>query len=185
MLVMIGSGWQIYNASPILPFEFPAAITLGGWLGGGIAWHFASMWVLMGAGLVYVVYGAASRHFRNDLRPAGSRSVVRDIGQALRLKLSHKAGHYNAVQRALYTVVLVVAVLTVTTGLSIWKPVQLGWLTWLFGGYDIARCIHFAMMSLIVGFLLLHVALALMVPATLWGMVFGRRMPDSDKESAS
>ncbi|MDL2169679.1 MULTISPECIES: cytochrome b/b6 domain-containing protein [Asaia] len=185
MLVMISSGWQIYNASPILNFEFPAAITLGGWLGGGIAWHFAAMWVLMGAGLVYVVYGAASGHFRNDLRPAGPRPVVRDIGQALHLNLSHKAGHYNAVQRALYTGVLMVAVLTVTTGLSIWKPVQLGWLTWLFGGYDIARCIHFAMMSLIVGFLLLHVALALMVPATLWGMVFGRRMPDSDKESAS
>ncbi|WP_264996344.1 cytochrome b/b6 domain-containing protein, partial [Kozakia baliensis] len=69
MLVMIGSGWQIYNASPILPFTFPAWATLGGWLGGGIAWHFAAMWTLIGSGAIYLIYGFVSGHFRRDLRP--------------------------------------------------------------------------------------------------------------------
>ncbi|MCQ9155721.1 cytochrome b/b6 domain-containing protein [Acidomonas methanolica] len=183
MLVMIGSGWQIYNASPILPFEFPPWITLGGWLGGGIAWHFAAMWVLMAAGVVYVGYGAISGHFRRDLRPVGPRAVGRDVAQALRFRLSHTAGHYNAVQRLLYTGVLIVALLTVASGLSIWKPVQLGWLTWLFGGYDIARRIHFAMMTLIVAFLVIHIVLALLVPQTLFGMIFGRRPPAPAQET--
>ena len=46
MVVMVTSGWQIYNASPIFDFKFPAWMTLGGWLAGAIAWHFAAMWVL-------------------------------------------------------------------------------------------------------------------------------------------
>ncbi|MBB2156788.1 cytochrome b/b6 domain-containing protein [Gluconacetobacter diazotrophicus] len=184
MLVMIGSGWQIYNASPILPFTFPPWMTLGGWLAGGIAWHFAAMWTLMGAGLVYVAYGVVSGHFRRDLRPQGVRAVRRDMGLALRFRLPHAPGRYNAVQRLLYTGVLIVATLTVASGLSIWKPVQLGWLTWLFGGYDIARRIHFTMMALIVGFLVVHVVLALIVPSTLFGMVFGRRPVPHDSEAA-
>ncbi|MEN3177310.1 cytochrome b/b6 domain-containing protein [Gluconobacter sp. OJA] len=183
MLVMIGSGWQIYNASPILPFEFPAWATLGGWLGGGIAWHFAAMWVLMAAGVVYMGYGVLSGHFRRDLRPVGPRAIGRDMAQALRFRLSHAVGHYNAVQRLLYTGVLIVALLTVASGLSIWKPVQLGWLTWLFGGYDIARRIHFAMMTLIVAFLVIHIVLALLVPSTLFGMVFGRRLSAASEAS--
>lgn len=183
MLVMIGSGWQIYNASPILPFTFPPWLSLGGWLAGGIAWHFAAMWVLMGAGIVYGTYGVVSGHFRRDLRPRGMGAIGRDMGLALRFRLSHTPGHYNAVQRLLYTGVLVVACLTVASGLSIWKPVQLGWLCWLFGGYDLARRIHFTMMALIVGFLVVHVVLALLVPSTLFGMVFGRRPAPHDPEA--
>ncbi|MFS3136657.1 cytochrome b/b6 domain-containing protein [Gluconacetobacter sacchari] len=183
MLAMIGSGWQIYNASPILPFSFPSWMTLGGWLAGGIAWHFAAMWTLMGAGCVYLAHGVVSGHFRRDLRPQGARAIGRDMGLALRFRLSHAPGRYNAVQRLLYTGVLIVAALTVASGLSIWKPVQLGWLTWLFGGYDIARRIHFTMMALIVGFLIVHVVLALLVPSTLVGMVFGRRPAPQDPET--
>jgi thiosulfate reductase cytochrome b subunit len=183
MLVMIGSGWQIYNASPILPFVFPPWATLGGWLAGGIAWHFAAMWSLMAAGVVYLAHGIASGHFRRDLRPDGPRRVLRDIGLASRFRLTHVPGHYNAAQRLMYTGVLVVAVLAVATGLSIWKPVQLGWLTWLFGGYDIARRLHFAMMTLIVGFLVVHILLALIVPSTLLGMVFGRRVRPVSEET--
>ncbi|MCQ8279291.1 cytochrome b/b6 domain-containing protein [Acetobacteraceae bacterium KSS8] len=177
---MIMSGWQIYNASPILPFLFPSWATLGGWLGGGIAWHFAAMWVLFCAGLVYLIYGIASGHLRRDIAPVGPRSVARDLFAALRFRLAHSPGHYNAVQRLLYAGVLLVAVFTVLTGLSIWKPVQLGWLTWLFGGYDLARRIHFACMALIVGFLVIHIALVLIVPRTLWHMIAGGRLkPDA------
>ena len=176
VICMIMSGWQIYNASPILFFSFPAWATLGGWLGGAIAWHFAAMWSLFGAGIVYLAYGFGSGHFRRDIRPPGPRAVLHDAHAALRLRLPHREGHYNAVQRLLYAGVLLVAVLVVASGLSIWKPVQLGFLTWCFGGYDWARRIHFALMATIVGFLALHLLLVALVPSTLCSMITGGRL---------
>jgi thiosulfate reductase cytochrome b subunit len=181
IICMILSGWQIYNASPILPFVFPSWMTLGRWLGGGIAWHLSAMWLLIADGLAYLVYGIASGHFRRDFLPITYRTVTGDLIEALRLRLAHHLGEYNAVQRLLYVGVLVVATLTVVTGFSIWKPVQLGWLADLFGGYEIARRIHFAMMSLIVGFLLVHLALVALFPRTLVSMVIGLR-GDRDDE---
>jgi thiosulfate reductase cytochrome b subunit len=173
MIVMILSGWAIYNASPILPFLIPSNITLGGWLGGGIAWHISAMWVLMADGLVYLAWGIASGHFRRDFLPITPRGVVQDLVAALRLRLVHRLGTYNAVQKLLYLLVVLAAVLAVLTGLSIWKPVQLGWLTFLFGGYDIARRIHFALMTSIFAFLLVHLALVALVPSTLLAMITG------------
>src|ERR1700730_6662175 len=67
IIVMIGSGWQIYNASPIFNFEFPEAITIGGWLAGGIMWHFAAMWLLVANGLVYLVLGPSSRPLKRKI----------------------------------------------------------------------------------------------------------------------
>ncbi len=175
MFAMIASGWQIYNASPLrlLPFTFPAAVTLGGWLGGGLLWHFAAMWALIGAGAVYLAHGVLTGHFRRDIWPAGPRDVARDLVAALRFRLKHERGAYNAVQRLLYAGVLAVVVLMVASGLSIWKPVQLGWLTAAFGGYDTARYVHFGLMCAIVAFLVIHIALVLLVPRTLVGMVTG------------
>ena len=173
MICMILSGWQIYNASPILPFRFPAAVTLGGWLGAGIAWHIAAMWVLMASGLVYVVWSLASGHFRRDFLPITPAGVVRDLGAALRFRLVHRLGEYNFVQRLLYAAVVVLGLLAVLTGLSIWKPVQFGALAWVFGGYDVARRLHFAAMTGIVGFLIVHVTLVALVPATLVSMITG------------
>src|SRR5687768_1315134 len=69
MLVMIGSGWEIYNASPLFSFVFPKSITLGGWLAGALLWHFAAMWVLAINGLVYVVLGLLTGRFRRKLWP--------------------------------------------------------------------------------------------------------------------
>ncbi len=185
MIVMILSGWAIYNASPILPFVIPPAWTLGGWLGAGIAWHISAMWVLVADGAVYLAWGLASGHFRRHFLPLQPGAVLRELGAALRFRLRHKMGTYNAVQRLLYVLVVVAAVLAVLTGLSIWKPVQLGWLTWVFGGYDLARRIHFALMSSIVAFLVVHVALVMLVPATLVGMVTGGRVvPDAALEDA-
>ncbi len=175
MIAMILSGWAIYNASPILPFVIPPSITLGGWLGGGIAWHIAAMWVLMADGLIYLVWGLASGHFRRDFLPLSVQGVARDFWAALTLRLVHRLGSYNAVQKLLYVLVLGASVLAVLSGLSIWKPVQLGSLTWLFGGYDVARRIHFALMSAIVGFLIVHVVLVALVPSTLVSMVTGGR----------
>jgi len=171
IICMILSGWEIYNASPLLPFTFPRWMTLGGWLGGGIAWHLSAMWVLFADGLAYLAYGILSGHFRRDILPPRPKIILRDLDDALQFRLGHQLGSYNGVQRLLYMGVIIVICLAVVTGLSIWKPVQLGWLTGLFGGYPVARTIHLTMMALIVGFLIIHLALVILFPRTLVSML--------------
>jgi thiosulfate reductase cytochrome b subunit len=175
MLVMIGSGWEIYNASPLFGFTYPGSITLGGWLAGALLWHFAAMWVLAINGLVYVAMGMITGRFKNKLLPITPGAVIADTKAALTFKLAHDdLSKYNAVQRLLYAGIIVVAIIIVLSGLSIWKPVQLQWLTALFGGYDAARYVHFFCMAAIVGFLVVHVLLALIVPKSLRAMITGR-----------
>lgn len=175
MIVMIMSGWQIYNASPLFPFTFSRSITLGGWLAGAIQWHFAAMWVLVVNGLIYVAYGFLSGRFRRKLLPITPRAVIADASAALRGKLSHDdLSVYNAVQRLLYAGILVVGVLIVASGLAIWKPVQLQWLTAIFGGYEASRYVHFFAMAAIVGFIVIHVIMAFAVPKSLRAMITGK-----------
>jgi len=175
MIVMIGSGWQIYNASPIFDFEFPERITIGGWLAGGILWHFAAMWLLVANGLVYLVLGFSTGRFKAKLLPIRPREVVADLAAALKFRLAHQdLSSYNALQRILYLGVILAGVVAVLSGLSIWKPVQLQELTFLFGGYENARVVHFLAMSAIVAFLVVHVVLALLVPKSLRAMITGR-----------
>src|SRR5258708_6236158 len=175
MILMIMSGWQIYNASPLFEFKFDSSITLGSWLGGALLWHFAAMWLLMVNGLVYLILGFATGRFRNKLLPITPAGVISDARAALTGKLSHAdLSRYNYVQKLLYAGIIVVGVLIVLSGLSIWKPVQLQYLTALFGGYDVARYVHFICMSAIVLFLVVHVALALLVPKSLRAMIIGR-----------
>ncbi|MDF2641998.1 MAG: hypothetical protein K0R45_1270 [Pseudomonas sp.] len=176
MVCMFMSGWAIYNASPLLPFTFPKSLTLGGWLGGAIAWHFAVMWLLVVNGLIYVLYGMFSRHFRRDLLPVRPAEVKRDLLDALRFRLAHVTGEYNAVQRLMYWLVLGLGVLVVLSGLAIWKPVQFSALASLMGGFDTARWVHFAAMSGIGAFVVVHLALVLLVPKTLLPMIAGGRM---------
>src|SRR5689334_23316415 len=78
ILVMVTSGWQIYNASPLFGFSFPDELTLGGWLAGALQWHFAAMWLLALNGLIYVAYGVMSGHFRRRLLPISPRALVGD-----------------------------------------------------------------------------------------------------------
>lgn len=175
MLVMIGSGWEIYNASPLFGFTYSSSITLGGWLGGALQWHFAAMWVLAINGMVYVALGLITGRFRSKLLPIRPGEVAADVKAALTLKLAHDdLSKYNSVQRLLYAGIIVVGVTIVLTGLAIWKPVQLQWLTALFGGYDVARYVHFFCMAAIVGFLVVHVLLTLIVPKSLRAMMTGR-----------
>ncbi|MGH6683875.1 MAG: cytochrome b/b6 domain-containing protein [Pseudolabrys sp.] len=175
ILVMIGSGWQIYDASPLFSFTFPRGIALGNWLAGALLWHFAAMWVLVINGVVYVTLGIVSGRFRRKLLPIYPSEVFADARAALTFKLAHDdLSHYNAVQKVLYTGVILCGVLIVLSGLSIWKPVQFQELTTLFGGYDFARYVHFFAMAAIVGFLIVHVLLALLVPKSLRAMVTGK-----------
>src|SRR6195952_4879364 len=175
MVLMILSGWQIYNASPLFGFSFPPSITLGGWLGGALLWHFAAMWLLMVNGLIYLAFGIATGRFRKKLLPITPSAVIAATRAALTLKLSHDdLSKYNSVQKLLYAGIIVVGIVIVLSGLSMWKPVQLQWLSVLFGGYDAARYVHFICMAAIVGFLVVHVALAVLVPKSLRAMIIGR-----------
>jgi thiosulfate reductase cytochrome b subunit len=175
MCVMIASGWEIYNASPLFAFRFPPAITLGGWLAGALLWHFAAMWLLAVNGLVYIVLGILSGRFRRKLVPIRPGEVLADTKAALAGKLSHDdLSVYNAVQKLLYLGVILAGAVMVLSGLAIWKPVQLQELTALFGGYEAARYVHFFAMAAIVGFLVVHVVMSLLVPKSLRAMITGR-----------
>ena len=175
VLMMVGSGWQIYDASPLFDFRFPKSIALGQWLGGALLWHFAAMWLLVVNGLVYLILGIATGRFRRKLLPISPAAVIADAKAALTFKLSHDdLTHYNAVQKALYAGIILTGVVIVLSGLSIWKPVQFQELTALFGGYDAARYVHFVAMAAIVAFLVVHISLALLVPRSLRAMIFGQ-----------
>jgi thiosulfate reductase cytochrome b subunit len=176
IILMIMSGWQIYNASPLFTsLRFSHSITLGGWLGGALLWHFAAMWLLTINGLVYLVVGFATGRFKSKLLPITAGGVISDTKAAFTGKLSHNdLSKYNQVQKLLYAGIIIVGVVIVLSGLSIWKPVQLQWLTALFGGYDVARYVHFFCMSAIVAFLVIHIALAVLVPKSLRAMIIGR-----------
>jgi thiosulfate reductase cytochrome b subunit len=174
MVLMIASGWQIYNASPLFPFTFPNGITIGGWLAGALLWHFAAMWLLAVNGLVYLVLGLASGRFRRKLLPIRAGDVVADTKAALRGHLAHDdLSVYNAVQKLLYLGVIVAGIVIVLSGLALWKSVQLQELTALFGGYEATRYVHFFAMATIVGFLIIHVVMALLVPKSLRAMITG------------
>ena len=175
IVIMVGSGWRIYNASPLFPFKIPAALTLGGWLGGALQWHFAAMWLLAANGLIYLVYGIFSGHFRRKLWPISPRAVLADIVAALHGQLSHAdLSIYNAAQRAAYATLILGSMLLVASGLAIWKPVQLAGLAALMGGYDNARIVHFCAMALVVGVIFVHVVMVALVPRTLLSMITGR-----------
>src|SRR5512140_1036592 len=176
MILMIMSGWQIYNASPLFNFlKFSKSITLGDWLGGALLWHFAAMWLLMVNGLVYLALGLATGRFRRKLLPITAHGVLSDAKAALTGHLSHDdLTRYNYVQKLLYAGIIAVGIVIVLSRLSIWKPVQLQYLTPLFGRSDVARYVPFLRMSAIVPSLVVHVALAVLVPKSLRAMIIGR-----------
>ncbi|MDZ5431250.1 cytochrome b/b6 domain-containing protein [Pseudomonas fluorescens] len=185
MVCMFMSGWAIYNASPLFSFRFPVSLTVGGWLGGALAWHFAFMWLLLINGAIYVLYGFVSRHFKRDLLPIGIAALKHDLTAALRFRLVHEKGVYNAVQRLMYWMVLAAGVLIVISGVAIWKPVQLQELVALLGGYDVARYVHFAAMAMIAAFVVIHLVLVILVPKTLLPMITGGvRTPDNEKNGS-
>ena len=175
MIVMITSGWGIYDDSVIIHgLHFPQAMRLGSWAAQSLLYHFAAMWLLMLNGLAYLVYGLATGRFRNRLLPIRIGELVATVRETLHLHIAHDdLTVYNAVQKLLYIVVILAGIAQVVTGFAIWKPVQLSWLVALLGGFQGARLIHFIGMAVIVGFLVVHVALALLVPRTLWAMLAG------------
>ncbi len=174
VVVLVTSGWRIYNAAPFFPFRVPAELTLGGWLGGALQWHFAAMWLLAANGVVYLLCNGATGRLRSKFFPLSPRAVVADLLAALRGKLSHDdPARYNAVQRFAYLFVVLDLVLLVLSGLVLWKSVQFPMLRELLGGYEAARRIHFFSMSALVAFVVVHLAMVALVPRTLLAMIRG------------
>jgi thiosulfate reductase cytochrome b subunit len=175
IVLMVMSGWEIYNASPLFAFRFSRDVTLGGWLAGALLWHFAAMWLFVVNGVVYLLIGIASGRFRRKLVPVRPGEVVSDLTAALTFRLSYAdLTVYNAVQKLLYLGVILAGIVIVLSGIAIWKPVQLQELTALFGGYDAARYVHFFAMAFIVGFVAIHVFMAIVIPRSLRAMITGR-----------
>jgi thiosulfate reductase cytochrome b subunit len=176
VLIMITSGWRIYDASPLFAaIYFPPSITLGGWLAGALLWHFAAMWLLFASFLVYLTINVLSGRLANKMLPITVRGVFGELRAALRGALSHEdLSRYNMIQRLAYLGVIADTIVLVLSGLAMWKPVQLSVLSGLMGGYDSARIVHFFAMVLMVVFLLVHVVMSLLVPRSLRAMIRGR-----------
>ena len=182
VVVLIMSGWRIYNATRFLrlrvPFThewlFPSKWTLGGWLGGAIQWHFAAIWVLFASTLLYLVLFILSRRGKQFL-PVTPMGLWGDIKAFLKGHLSHAdIRQYNTIQKLAYLFAMADLVVLIASGLVLWKSVQFGWLRVLLGGYEAARYIHFYAMAGIVAFIFVHVVMALLVPKTIKAMLWGR-----------
>ena len=174
-VVLVMSGWRIYNATAFLGFAIPKGITLGGWLGGAIQWHFAAMWVLAINGLLYLVFHAVTGRLLHKFFPLSFKGFVADLLAAFKGKLAHAdPRQYNTAQRLAYLFVMADSVLLVLSGLVLWKSVQFGLLRELLGGYEGARLIHFFAMAALVAFVVVHLVMVALVPRTLITMIRGR-----------
>ena len=185
IFIMVGSGWKIYNDEVIFGWlHFPEALTIGRWAQHGLQWHFFGMWIFVLNGIAYITYGLVTGRFRRVLFPILWKELVGTIKDSLRLHLAHDdLTKYNAVQKLLYIGVMCVGILTVLSGLAIWKPIQLSELASLFGDFQTARLVHFLCMTAIVFFLVVHVTLALLVPRTLVAMLTGGPTIDDEPQS--
>jgi Ni/Fe-hydrogenase b-type cytochrome subunit len=187
--IMVGSGLRIFNAYPAFaargetfccyPFEhqpIPAWLTFGRWLAGARNWHFAMMWVLVVNGLVYLSFIYLHGEWR-DLTPR--RGDIRDAWEMVKFYTFARRDHphqgkHNALQKVTYFSMPLIGIVLVLTGLAIWKPVQLGALTSLFGGYVWARYWHFVAMTVLVLLSVVHVFMVFAVdPGSLRSMVTG------------
>jgi thiosulfate reductase cytochrome b subunit len=199
LIGMVTSGLQIYGAyakfgerggpyyvNPLQDAGFPGWSRLGGWLAGGLNWHFALMWGLVGVGLLYLCYLVASGEWRSLLfRPKDVRGAIAMQQYYLRLRKDHPPqGKHNPLQKLAYTFIVLLGLLSVLSGLAIYKPVQFAWLTTLLGGFQAARYWHFWAVWIFVAFTIVHVVLVFAVdPPSLRAMLTGwyrGRFPSHD-----
>ena len=175
IVLMVMSGLRIYNASPVFDFTIPASVTLGGWLGGALLWHFAAMWLFVLNGLLYLVLNLLTGRWKTKFLPLSPAGVWRDAVMALRGTLSHDdLRQYNMVQKLAYLSLVLAGVVVVLSGLVVWKSVQFPLLRELMTGYDNARVVHFCAMAFIVLFVAVHLLMVALVPRTFRTIVTGR-----------
>lgn len=175
VVIMISSGWRIYNASPLFGFSFPNNITIGGWLGGALEWHFAAMWLFFFNGLLYITLSILTGRFQQRFLPINLKGFFDDFFFALKGKLNHdNFNQYNMVQKVAYLSVILDGFFIIISGLVLWKSVQFPFLRDVMGSYDTARLIHFIAMSYMCLFIIIHLTMVALVPKTLILMIRGR-----------
>ncbi|MBC7685174.1 MAG: cytochrome b/b6 domain-containing protein [Bdellovibrionales bacterium] len=175
VVVLVTSGWRIYNATRFFGFEIPPGITLGGWLGGALQWHFAAMWLLLTNGLLYLAINIVSGRLRLKFFPVSPRQLLHDMAAALKGKLVHADPYqYNSVQRLAYLFVMLDCIVLVLSGLVLWKSVQFPMLRELMFGYEGARRVHFFAMGALCAFIVVHLVMVALVPRSLLAMLRGR-----------
>ena len=174
ILAMLLSGFGIYNGSPYFHFQFPEFLIIGSTVVESAQWHLALMWIFVTASLAYLIFGIFSGHFRRHFIWASRARLYADIKKALTFKLKYQPHSYNAIQRIAYSVVCILIVVLVLSGLALWQPVQFQVLTLLMGDYENTRTIHFVATSLLVSFMLIHLSMALAFPRAIWAMITGK-----------
>ena len=162
LTIMVWSGLLIYWANPeyLLPGEWLSAIGLGANLALGLSWHFVFAFVFILNGFCYVAYMIYAKHWRY-LFP--DRNSFKESFQVLLHDLHISKNplppqvKYNAAQRLTYTAVIFLGLLAVLSGLAMYKPVQLSWLSQSLGGYVPSRVIHFIVTMSFVAFFIVHI----------------------------
>lgn len=164
MMIMIMSGWGIYDDYVIIHgLHFSSTFRLGSWAAPSLLWHFAGMWLVALNGIAYLVYGLVTGRLRERMLPIRFRELKKTVRDTLHFKLEHEnLAVYNAVQKLFYIMVIVAGISQIVTGLLIWKPIRFSTAVSLFDGFQAVRVEHFIGMSVIVGFLIVHVALSLL-----------------------
>ena len=171
LFVLVGSGLQIFRAFPSfgakIPqrdlLHWPKAFAIGGWLGGALQWHLTFMWIYIVTGMFYLGYQIFSGNYRQVLFvPSDVRGVWPMARHYFFFGPKPPAIQtYNPLQKLAYTSAIGLGVLTVATGLAVWKPIQFSWLAGMMGGFHLARIWHFAVMWILVVIVLLLGAAAL------------------------
>jgi Ni/Fe-hydrogenase b-type cytochrome subunit len=172
LFVMVTSGLRIFRAfpsfGPKIPqkvlLDIPKSLTLGGWLGGALQWHFTFMWLFAGSGAVYIAYQLISRHYRTVL------FMPRDIPGVWPMARHYfffgpkppATGQYNPLQKLAYTSTVGFGVLSLITGMVLYKPTQFAWLAFLLGGFHLTRIWHFAAMCGFLSFIPGHLIMVIL-----------------------
>jgi thiosulfate reductase cytochrome b subunit len=140
LILMIWSGILIYWADQAflkIPPELAKSLGIDYRLARGMGWHFSIMWFFTINGIGYITYLVFSGQWQNLIKKT--------------------QGKYNAAQRVAYCGVILMALGSIVTGLAIYRPVQLGTLTWLLGGYELTRFWHFLLTIGFILFIMVHV----------------------------
>ncbi|MGB7202605.1 MAG: cytochrome b/b6 domain-containing protein [Pyrinomonadaceae bacterium] len=201
LVVMIWSGLLIYWASPVygiwigsyelfhfFPAWFNEALGLPFRLAEGLQFHFFFMWLFAANGVAYVFYTIFSGEWRSILPiPSSLKRAARvALYDAHILKTKPPQGKYNDAQRIAYTSVIAMGALSLLTGLAIYKPLQLAWLTAMFGGYQWARWLHFWLTIVFVTFFVVHIVQVILAGwSNFRSMITGHEIVDAEQPIAT
>jgi thiosulfate reductase cytochrome b subunit len=164
LLLMMWSGVLIYWANQAyikIPFSLATKLKINHRLAEAMGWHFFLMWIFFINGFIYVLYLLMSGEYKHILphKKSFKEAFLVSLHRVRLIKhLPEQMGKYNAAQRVAYTFAIAMGFGSLVSGLAIYKPVQLGWLTFILGGYEAARLEHFVCMIGLMVFIVVHLS---------------------------